>query len=129
MGVSPHLLVQTAHEWRARLLRGCPPLPLWLGSCPYLALEESPILLRHAMRLERTLPCRWAPPFYWARAARLLHPRSVPCHIVRQPLGSAPLLLAWHALRWERKLPYRGSPPSPCPRPHAVGTRGLSPLF
>ena len=28
LGVSPHLLVQTAHEWRARLLGGCPPPPL-----------------------------------------------------------------------------------------------------
>ena len=50
MGVSPHLLIQTAHEWRARLLGGCPPLPLWLGSCP---IPLSPSL--HAVRLGHML--------------------------------------------------------------------------
>ena len=34
LGVSPHLLVQTAHEWRARLLRGWPPLPPLVGVLP-----------------------------------------------------------------------------------------------
>ena len=37
MGVSPHLLVQSVHEGRTHLLRGCPPLPFWLGSCPLLS--------------------------------------------------------------------------------------------
>ena len=50
LGISPHLLVQTAHEGRARLLGGWPPLPFWLGSCPYL---PDPSL--HTVCLGRTL--------------------------------------------------------------------------
>ena len=36
MGVVPHLLYQAAHEGRARLLRGCPPLSFWLEGSPPL---------------------------------------------------------------------------------------------
>ena len=50
LGVSPHILVQSAHEGRARLLGGCPPLPFGMVSLPILS---SPSL--HAMSWGRTL--------------------------------------------------------------------------
>ena len=115
--MSPHLLVQTAHEWRARLLRGWPPLPFWMGSCPFL-----PSLSLHAVRLGCTLlggsplvvgvglgatPSVHA--VLWTRT--LLRG----CHLLLcRPLSPwDPPLPLGHAMRWECMLPYGGVPPLP----------------
>ena len=114
MGVSPHLLVQTAHEGRARLLGGGPPLLFWLGSCPIL---PSPSL--HAVRLGLTLlgggplvvGLGMGPPYVHAvRWERTLLGGCPLLFLLLLAPGYPPLPLG-HAVRWERTLPDRRVPP------------------
>ena len=113
MGVPPHLLDQSAHEGRAHLLGGWPPLSSWLGSCPTLF---SPSL--HAVRWGRTLLGGSPRGVGWILGApRPFMPcaRSAPCSGGCPLLGllspGAPLLPIGHAVHWYRTLPYGGVPP------------------
>ena len=115
MGVSPHLLVQTVHIGRARLLGGWPPLPFWLGSCPYL-----PAPSQHDVRLGRTL--LWGSPLVVVGVEEGPLPAVHAVRWERTLLGGCPFLVLrpldpgepslplGHAVRLERTLPYRRVP-------------------
>ena len=114
--------------------QGCPPLPLWLESCPI----PLPLSL-HAVRLGRTLlggvpyGCWWcggvAPP---GRACRALGAHAAQGKPLPHPLPSGsgeapPPALACHALGAHAAL--RGGPPiSTGIGLHAACARGMSPV-
>ena len=113
-GVSPHLLYQAAHEGRARLLWGWPPLSFGMESAPPLFSSS-----QHVVRWECTLlggdPLCFSgglgspPSQHVVRWERTLI-RRCPILLVLLAWGVF-LLLIGHAMRWERTLPYSGVPP------------------
>ena len=114
MGVSPHLLVQTAHEGHARLLGGWPPLPLGLGFCPILLppslhavlwgctlLGGSPLVVGFGLG---------APPSLHAVRWECTLLRGCPLLFLLLLAPGDPLLLLGHSMRWKRTLPYTPPP-------------------
>ena len=115
LGVSPHLLVHTAHEGRARLLGGWPPLPFWLGSCPIL-----PPSYLHSVHLGRTLlggsPLvvgvgMGGPPSVHAVRWDLTLLGGFPLLFLLLLAQGYPSLPLGYAVRWERTLPDGRVPP------------------
>ena len=107
MVVLPHLLYQAAHEGRARLLGGYPPLSFRMGSSPPLSS-----LYLHAVRWERTLlrgaPLGFSgylgsPPSQHAMRWEYTMIRGYPLLLILLARG-VPFPLLGHAMRWERAL-------------------------